>query len=567
MKGRCVPVAFWFFLCVVATSEGQIGQGSWQNLAPLPTARQELATAVLDGKIYVIGGYDQNIASTSTVEVYNPATNTWASAQPIPFPNNHNSAAVAAGKLYSFGGASNQVFVYEPGSNTWSAVAPMHFQHDGSPGVGVINDKIYVAGGVGPGMNQRELEVYDPVANTWTNLASMRVARNHAAGGVINGKFYVAGGRGSTEAPTALEMYNPQANTWSTLANMPTGRSGTAAGVVNGELYVFGGEIPNRVRGEVEAYTPSSNSWRSLPDMPTPRHGIWGSVIDNKIYLPGGATEPAFAATNINDVFIVGIASKATLSNISTRALVQTDNHVLIGGFVISGSSSKTLLLRAIGPTLSNFNVPSPLQDPVLSLHNTTTEIANNDDWQTDPNASQIPPTLRPTDARESALLTVLQPGQYTAIVSGKGETSGVGLVEVYDMDSSGSATLINLSTRGVVQTGDFVMIGGLIPDGAPGSLAQVLVRAIGPSLAQFNITDALADPTLRLIDSNGATIGSNDNWKDTQQTEIQATGKAPADDRESAIILTLAPASYTAIVQGSNGAVGVALVEVYALN
>lgn len=565
--GKFVFVAFWSLVCAASTGKGQIGQGSWQTKAPMPTARQELATAALDGKIYVIGGYDQNIMSTSTVEVYDPASDTWASAQPIPFPNNHNSAAVAAGKLYSFGGASSQVFVYEPVSNTWSPVASMHFQHDGSPGVGVINDKIYVAGGVGPGMNQREVEVYDPLANTWTDLASMHVARNHAAGGVINGKFYVVGGRGSTEAPTALEVYDPQANTWSTLPNMPTGRSGSAAGVVNGELYVFGGEIPNRVRGEVEAYNPNSNSWRSLPDMPTPRHGIWGSVIDNKIYLPGGATDPAFAATNINEVFVVGVATKATLANISTRALVQIDNHVLIGGFVISGSASKTVLLRAIGPTLANFNVPGPLQDPVLSLHNTTMEIANNDDWQTDPNASQIPATLRPTDSRESALLTVLQPGQYTAIVSGKGETSGVGLVEVYDMDSSGSARLSNLSTRGVVQTGDFVMIGGFIPAGEPESSIQVLVRAIGPSLAQFNITDALADPTLHLVDSNGVTLGSNDNWKDTQQAEIQATGKAPTDDRESAIILTLSPASYTAIVQGSNGAVGVALVEVYSLN
>jgi N-acetylneuraminic acid mutarotase len=564
MKRRFVLVAFWSLLYGSSTTEAQIAPGSWLTLAPMPSARQELATAALNGKIYVIGGFENSVSS-DTVAVYDPVTNTWASAQAIPFPNDHNSAAVAAGKLYSFGGYSQAAFVYEPISNTWSAVAPMNSLHNATPAVGVINDKIYVAGGVNSaGMTTREVEVYDPGANTWTNLASMRVARNHVAGGVIDGKFYAVGGRGSADAPTALEVYDPQTNAWSTLADMPTGRSGTAAGVVNGELYVFGGETPNRVHGEVEAYNPRSNSWRKLPDMPTPRHGIWGSVIGRTIYLPGGATEPAFAATDVNEVFTVG--STATLANISTRALVQTEDHVLIGGFVISGSDPKRVLLRAIGPTLANFNVPNPLQDPVLSLHTPTMEIASNDDWQGDPNASQIPANLAPTDFRESALLTTLQPGQYTAIVSGKGGTSGVGLVEVYDMDNSSSVRLSNLSTRGVVQAGDFVMIGGFISAGSPGTSIQVLVRAIGPSLAQFGITDFLADPTLRLVNGEGVTIGSNDNWKDTQQADIQATGKAPTDDRESAVILTLAPAPCTAIVSGSNGTPGVALVEVYAL-
>jgi len=564
MQRRFVLVAFWSLLCVGSTSEGQIAPGSWVTLAPMPSARQELATAALNGKIYVIGGFENSVSS-NTVAVYDPATNTWASAQPIPVPNDHNSAAVAAGKLYSFGGHSQAAFVYEPVSNTWSAVAPMNSLHDATPAVGVINDKIYVAGGVNPaGMSTQGVEVYDPAANTWTNVASMRVARNHLAGGVSNGKFYAVGGRGSTDAPTALEVYDPQTNAWSTLADMPTGRSGIAAGVVNGELYVFGGETPNRVHGQVEAYNPSSNTWRSLPSMPTPRHGIWASVIGRTIYLPGGATEPAFAATDVNEAFTVG--STAMLANISTRAFVQTENHILIGGFIISGIGPKSVLLRAIGPTLSNFNVPNPLQDPILSLHTATMEIANNDNWQTDANALQIPANLAPTDSRESALLTTLQPGQYTAIVSGKDATSGVGLVEVYDLDNSSSVKLSNLSTRGVVQTGDFVMIGGFISAGSPGTSIQVLVRAIGPSLAQFGITDFLADPSLQLINGDGMTIGSNDNWKDTQQIDIQATGKPPTDDRESAVILTLAPAPCTAIVSGSNGTSGIALVEVYTL-
>jgi hypothetical protein len=223
------------------------------------------------------------------------------------------------------------------------------------------------------------------------------------------------------------------------------------------------------------------------------------------------------------------------------------------------------VLLRAIGPTLANSRVPNPLQDPMLSLHDsTTTEITSNDNWQTAANASQIPDGLRPTDSRESAILITLQPGAYTAIVSGKGVTSGVALVEVYDLESTSSSELANISTRGLVQTGDFVMIGGFIPVGPPAGAIQVLVRARGPSLAQFRITDALVDPTLQLFNANGMVIDSNDNWRDRNQAQIQATGMAPTNDLESAILITLTPANYTAIVSGKNRGSGVGLVEVF---
>jgi len=256
----------------------------------------------------------------------------------------------------------------------------------------------------------------------------------------------------------------------------------------------------------------------------------------------------------------------ASLVNISTRGLVQTGDNVLIGGFVVSGTTAKQVLVRAIGPTLANFGVPDPLQDPVLDLHNANTSIALNDDWQMDPNSGKIPTNLRPGDSRESAILTTLQPGSYTAIVSGKNGTSGVGLVEVYSMDNASSSQLTNISTRGLVQTGDFVMIGGFVSSAPDGSSAQLLIRAIGPSLAQFGITNMLADPALRLIDGNGVTIAFDDNWRDTQEAAIQATGNAPASDSESAILATLSPGSYTALVSGANGSTGVALVEVFKL-
>src|SRR5262249_51966831 len=210
----------------------------------VPSVRQEISTAVLDGKIYVIAGFDSSGGNTSTVDVYNPQTNTWSSAAPLPIATNHNAAAVAAGKLYAFGRTSNRAFLDNLQSNSWWEVAAMRFQHANTAAVGVISDKIYVAGGNGPNMNQTELEVYDPAANTWTQLASMSVPRNHTAGGVINSKFYVVGGRPGDAPASALEVYDPQTNTWTRLANMPTGRSGIGAGVVNGELYVFGGEQP-----------------------------------------------------------------------------------------------------------------------------------------------------------------------------------------------------------------------------------------------------------------------------------------------------------------------------------
>jgi N-acetylneuraminic acid mutarotase len=273
----------------------------------MPVRRQELATSALNGSVYVLGGYDENGNSTATVEVYNPTTDTWAFLQPLPIAVNHNAAAVAGGLLYSFGVAGGETFVYDSNNNSWSARASSHYAHSFTAAVGVIDDKIYVAGGAGT-PNQRELEVYDPVANTWTIKAPMSVARNHTAGGVIDGKFYVVGGR-IIESTDALEMYDPLTNTWSTRAPMPTARSGLAAAVVNNELWVFGGEnIPDlTLHAEVEVYNPLSNSWRREPPMPLPRHGIWASVIDNKIYIPGGGNAAAMITpTTTNQIFTVG---------------------------------------------------------------------------------------------------------------------------------------------------------------------------------------------------------------------------------------------------------------------
>jgi hypothetical protein len=250
-----------------------------------------------------------------------------------------------------------------------------------------------------------------------------------------------------------------------------------------------------------------------------------------------------------------------TLANISTRLLVETGDNVLIGGFIITGSHAKGVLLRAIGPSLP---LNGQLANPVLELHKSTGDvIASNDNWQTNSNKQQIIDTgISPASPLESALLVTLDPGAYTAILSGANNGTGIGLIEAYDLDRTTDSKLANISTRGFVQTGDTVMIGGFIILGSEDQ--DVLIRAIGPSLP---LSNTLADPVLELHDSNGTTLVANDNWRDTQEKEIQSTGNPPPNDAESAIIATLSPGGYTAIVRGAGDTTGVALVEAYRLN
>ncbi|MEO7165629.1 MAG: kelch repeat-containing protein [Spartobacteria bacterium] len=539
-----------------------VGQGraqTWQTLQPLPEARAEMATAALNGKVYVLGGFDNKGFPTATVEVYDPTNDSWSFAQPLPDPVDHNAAAVAAGRLYTANG-----LVYDEAHDAWTPVAAPKYSHGRTPAVGVLNDKIYLAGGAAGETDIANCEVYDPATDTWTEVAPMSRARQHLAGAVLNGKFYTVGGRpGDVLSLSILEIYDPQTDTWTTGPPMPTARSGLAAAAVNGELYAFGGEVPGlfgtEILGVVEAYNPVSNTWRTLPSMPTPRHGIWASVIGNKVYLPGGAR--AVGSASVNEVFTVegmAMTTPATFANISTRLSVQTGDNVLIGGFIVTGNVSKRILLRAIGPSLP---LSGALADPVLEFYDSAgRSIATNDNWRDAPNEQEIvDTTIAPTEESEAAILTRVDPGTYTAVVRGANDSTGVGLVEVYDLEAGSASKLANISTRGFVQTADDVMIVGLILTGS--EPVSVLLRAIGPSLP---VTGALADPTLELRDVNGALLASNNNWRDVQEAEITATGLAPVNNLESAILRLLPAASYTAVVRGVGETEGVALVEAY---
>ena len=263
------------------------------------------------------------------------------------------------------------------------------------------------------------------------------------------------------------------------------------------------------------------------------------------------------------------------LLNISTRMRVLTGDQVLIGGFIITGTDLKRVLIRGMGPSLNGVGVTT-LSDPTLELHQGSTTIATNDNWKTKPDGTSQQAeieatTIPPTNDFESTIVAILRPGPYTAILAGKNGGTGVGLVEVYDLAQGANSKLANIATRGFVDTDDNVMIGGLIVGGTGGGTAKVIVRAIGPSLGNAGVQGALQDPTLELHDGNGATLRSNDNWKtredgSSQQAEIEATTIPPTNDLESAIVATVAPGNYTAIVRGKNNTTGIAVVEAYNL-
>jgi hypothetical protein len=255
------------------------------------------------------------------------------------------------------------------------------------------------------------------------------------------------------------------------------------------------------------------------------------------------------------------------LLNISTRLRVQTGDSVLISGFIIAGTEAKTVLVRGIGPSLTAAGVPGALEDTTLALFAGDTQLQANDDWF-ETQGDEIRATgLQPVFSTESAMLRTLAPGSYTAVVRGKNNSSGVGVVEVYDLASTSNSKLGNVSTRGFVETGGNVMIGGFIAGYSSSDNVNVIVRAIGPSLSGFGVPNALADPILSLYDSNGALVAENDNWRDTNETAIAASGLAPRNNAESAILIARPPGNTTAIVRGKNGGIGNALVEVYRLN
>jgi sugar lactone lactonase YvrE len=289
------------------------------------------------------------------------------------------------------------------------------------------------------------------------------------------------------------------------------------------------------------------------------------ATIDRFLF---GGIDTIFAATGFSPSFIA-VQRTPTLVNISTRLNVLTGENVLDAGFIIVGAGTKTLLIRGLGPSLATAGIMDTLANPILELHNSATDalIASNDNWKNNQQSEIAATGIPPTNDNEAAIVVTLSAGAYTVIQRGKLDTTGIGLVEVYDLSPGFGPELANISTRGFVDTGENVMIAGFIAASSSGGSGEVILRALGPSLASAGVMNPLLDPTLELYDSNGVLLASNDNWKATQQAEIEATGIPPTNDAEAAIVRTFAPGSYTAIVRGKDDTTGVGLVEAYNLH
>lgn len=248
------------------------------------------------------------------------------------------------------------------------------------------------------------------------------------------------------------------------------------------------------------------------------------------------------------------------------RGRSETLDNVLIGGFVVAGEGTQRFAIRAIAPSLAASGITGVLADPTLEVYDSERRlIAFNDNWRVGPDsaaAELISVGLAPTDDREAAVILDLAPGSYTAIVRGTSGQQGVAIVESFELaGGTPTAHLINASLRGPTRTGENVLIGGLA---VRGNTRQIIVRALGPSLATSGVPGMLSDPMLRVYNASGQLVAENDNWRSTQEAAITATGLAPGDDRESAVVLSLEPGNYTMIVSGVGNTVGISLLEVY---
>jgi hypothetical protein len=410
-----------------------------------------------------------------------------------------------------------------------------------------------------------------------TNTFAIPAAANGIAVNPLTNMVYVLDAGGGVTPITGATASTVSTGLTATITPLPGNTGGTSGTItVNASSSITPAPL-NSVR-KVYYRFGNSGPW-------TEATGTGPYPVSYSGFAPGSYTLNVFAtngleAPNINthlaNVPVVGnLASytftvanstssdPARLVNIATRMRVQTGDNVLIGGFIIGGNTNKTVVIRARGPSMASQGVPGTLADPQLQLFSGQTQIAFNNNWGDASNAAQIQSSgFAPPNATESAIMTNLAPGAYTAIVTGVGNTTGVGLIEVFEVDTPASP-LINIATRGQVLTGDDVMIGGFIIQGS--GPQTVVVRARGPSLAAQGVPGTLQNPVLTLFNQAGVAIATNDDWGTASNAStIQSSGFAPSDPRESAILVTLQPGAYTAIVTGQSNTTGVAIIEVF---
>jgi N-acetylneuraminic acid mutarotase len=281
-------------------------------------AIQETAAVGVAGKIYLIGGFDDNEGITARVQVYDTATNTWSDGPALPEAVHHPNAVTDCTTHYVLGALSGTNFTaigdaykLSPATDTsWTTLASMPTGRErGAAVTGIIDGKIYLAGGFRMLAASAQTDVYDPAADEWTALVDMPATRDHACGAAIGGELIFAGGRTvQTNSPRPdVYAFDPTAGTWNVRASMPTGRGGMGCGAIGDKLYATGGEgnaaVASGVFPDVEVFDPATNTWTELADMPNPKHGVAGAVWDGALYLCGGANKEGFGAIDAVDVF------------------------------------------------------------------------------------------------------------------------------------------------------------------------------------------------------------------------------------------------------------------------
>ncbi|MGH7390242.1 MAG: Kelch repeat-containing protein [Candidatus Rokuibacteriota bacterium] len=303
--------------CIGVTTDSQApidisAPGTWTVLAAMPTARQEVAVAALDGAVWVIGGFGPGAEPVGTVEVYDPVTNRWQARPPLPAPVHHAAAGVVGSRLFVVGGytggrvrwtAIQTVFEWDGARNSWATRAPMPTPRGGLA-VAVLGGRLHALGGSAEELSPAH-EIYEPATDRWRGASPMPTARDHLTAVAFQGHVWAIGGRASFFGTqfASVEVYDPATDRWRAAPPLPTARGGLAAAALSDRILVFGGEAPFRIFNAVEMYEVAGNRWIGKTPMPTPRHGIGAAVVGARVYLPGGGREPGFAATDVNEVY------------------------------------------------------------------------------------------------------------------------------------------------------------------------------------------------------------------------------------------------------------------------
>ncbi|HEY6153460.1 MAG TPA: kelch repeat-containing protein [Candidatus Udaeobacter sp.] len=587
--------------------------GTWTEIEDLLLAcYQHTATLLPSGRVLVAGG-TTGTKWLNDSEVFNPATGIWADLKIMNFARaNHTATLLPSGKVLAAGGYDGNEYLgsaelYDPAASTWTDTGGMSTPRANQTATLLPSGKVLVAGGFDGGVVQTSAEVYDPVNGTWTDTAVMTTHREYQTATLLpSGAVLEAGGESNDlNALNSAELFDqglgfnsdwqPSLDTVS-LSTSSSGSALTASG--SGFQGISEGSGGNGAQNSSSNYplvqllslvneqtlflpADSATSWSDSSFTSTP---ITLMTTSSTGFPIGYALVTVFTNGIPSQSQFVAMVTSSQISNVSTRAFTQTGDNVIIGGFTVQGAEPKKVIIRAIGPELHRYDVPDRLGDPTLELHDGSGAlIGSNDSWLhtiiggiiTSDQVDDITNSGHaPRHPRESAIIAELPAGNYTAIVRGANNTTGVALIEVYDVSLERRSALRNVSTRAFAETDDHVMIGGFIVQGTRPK--KIIVRAIGPELSQYGVANTLGDPTLELHDGTGALIASNDNWQHTifggiitgdQVQAIRHSGHAPGDPRESAIIADLPPGNYTGIVRGNNNMVGVALVEAYDLD